>query len=58
MWVKAIALFAIAGLNGFGGWRLTGSVLLGLGTAMVYPCLLAAVSDAADPAWRARALSA
>jgi MFS family permease len=24
---------------------------------MVYPCLLAAVSDAADPSWRARALS-
>jgi MFS family permease len=32
-------------------------MLLGLGTAMVYPCLLAAVSDAADPSWRARALS-
>ena len=24
---------------------------------MVYPCLLAAVSDAAEPSWRARALS-
>lgn len=32
-------------------------MLLGLGTAMVYPSLLAAVSDAADPTWRARALS-
>ncbi len=30
-----------------------GSVLLGLGTAMVYPALLAAVSDAAHPSWRA-----
>jgi MFS family permease len=56
MWVQAIGLFAIAGLNGF-GWWLIGSALLGLGTAMVYPCLLAAVSDAADPSWRARALS-
>jgi MFS family permease len=56
MWVQAIGLFAIAGLNGF-GWWLLGSALLGLGTAMVYPCLLAAVSDAADPSWRARALS-
>ena len=46
----------IAALNGF-GWWLLGSVLLGIGTAMVYPCLLAAVSDAADPTWRARALS-
>jgi len=56
MWVQAVGLFAVAGLNGFGWWFL-GSVLLGVGTAMVYPCLLAAVSDAADPSWRARALS-
>ncbi|OGS77813.1 MAG: MFS transporter [Candidatus Fluviicola riflensis] len=33
-----------------------GSVLLGLGTAMVYPALLAAVSDSAHPSWRASAL--
>jgi MFS family permease len=56
MWVQAVGLFAVAGLDGF-GWWLLGSVLLGLGTAMVYPCLLAAVSDTADPSWRARALS-
>jgi MFS family permease len=56
MWVQAVGLFAIAALDGFGWWFL-GSVLLGVGTAMVYPCLLAAVSDAADPCWRARALS-
>jgi hypothetical protein len=30
-----------------------GSVLLGAGTAMVYPALLAAVGDEAHPAWRA-----
>lgn len=35
---------------------LVGSVLLGLGTAMVYPALLAAVSDTAHPAWRASSL--
>ena len=56
MWVQAIGLLVIAALSGFGWWFL-GSVLLGVGTAMVYPCLLAAVSDAADPSWRARALS-
>ena len=56
MWVQAAGLFTVAGLDDF-GWWLLGSVLLGLGTAMVYPCLLAAVSDAADPSWRARALS-
>ena len=55
MWVQAVGLFAVAALYGF-GWWLVGSVLLGLGTAMVYPCLLAAVSDAADASWRARAL--
>jgi len=35
---------------------LIGSVLLGVGTAMVYPALLAAVSDAAHPSWRASSL--
>jgi MFS family permease len=35
---------------------LIGSTLLGLGTAMVYPALLAAVSDAAPAVWRASAL--
>jgi MFS family permease len=37
-------------------WWLAGSVLWGIGTAMVYPALLAVVSDAAVPAWRARSL--
>jgi MFS family permease len=32
-------------------------VLLGLGTAIVYPSLIAAVSDASHPSWRARSLS-
>lgn len=35
---------------------LVGSVLLGAGTAMVYPALLAAVSDVAHPSWRATSL--
>ncbi|WP_164121937.1 MFS transporter [Sphingobacterium sp. xlx-130] len=35
---------------------LIGSVLLGIGTAMVYPALLAAVSDTAHPIWRASSL--
>ena len=38
-------------------WWLLASVLLGLGTAMVYPTLIAAVSDASHPSWRARSLS-
>ncbi|GEM51493.1 MFS transporter [Empedobacter brevis NBRC 14943 = ATCC 43319] len=35
---------------------LIGSILLGIGTAMVYPALLVAVSDAAHPTWRASSL--
>jgi MFS family permease len=56
MWVQAAGLFLTAVLRGF-GWWLLGSVLLGVGTAMVYPTLLAAISDAAHPTWRARSLS-
>lgn len=56
MWVQALGL-VITALGGHFGWWLVGSVLLGAGTAMVYPCLIAAVSDASHPTWRARSLS-
>ena len=56
MWLQAAALFMVAGFDGF-AWWLVASILLGLGTAMVYPTLLAAVSDVAHPTWRARSLS-
>jgi MFS family permease len=36
---------------------LSGEPLLGLRTAMVYPTLIAAISDASHPSWRARSLS-
>ena len=55
MGVQAVGIGLIAATSGFGPWAL-GSVLLGLGTAMVYPTLLAAVSDVADPSWRASAI--
>ena len=45
----------IAATSGFGPW-LAGAVLLGVGTAMVYPTLLAAIGDAAHPDWRASAV--
>jgi MFS family permease len=57
MGVQAAGIGLVAGTSGFGPWAL-GSVLLGLGTAMVYPTLLAAVSDVADPSWRASAIGA
>jgi MFS family permease len=56
MWVQAGALFVTVLGRSF-GWWIVGSVLLGLGTAMVYPSLIAAVSDASHPSWRARSLS-
>jgi MFS family permease len=56
MWVQAAGLFLTAATRSF-GWWLLGSLLLGLGTAMVYPSLIAAVSDASHPTWRARSLS-
>jgi MFS family permease len=56
MWVQAVGLF-LTGLTGRFGWWLLASVLVGVGTAMVYPSLIAAVSDASHPSWRARSLS-
>ncbi|QRQ85851.1 MFS transporter [Cupriavidus oxalaticus] len=56
MWVQAAGLLVTAATGQF-VWWLVASVLLGLGTAMVYPCLIAAVSDSSEPAWRARSLS-
>jgi MFS family permease len=55
MLAQAAALAWIAAADGFGTWA-AGAVLLGLGTAMVYPTLLAAVGDVAHPRWRASAL--
>jgi MFS family permease len=56
MWVQAAGLFLTAATSGF-EWWIVGSLLLGLGTAMAYPSLIAAVSDASHPTWRARSLS-
>jgi MFS family permease len=52
MWVQAVGIGVVILSRGFGGFA-TGAVLLGIGTAMVYPTLLAAIADVAAPAWRA-----
>jgi MFS family permease len=49
MWVQAAGIFATVATRSF-GWWLLGSALLALGTAMVYPSLIAAVSDNSHPA--------
>ena len=55
MWVQAAAIGLVALDTTFASWALA-AVLLGAGTAMVYPTLLAVIGDVAHPAWRARAV--
>jgi MFS family permease len=55
MWVQAVGLAVTAMASGFAGFA-AGAVLLGLGTAMVYPTLLAAIGDVAHPSWRGSAV--
>ena len=55
MWIQASAIAIIATLWTYAAFAL-GAVLLGLGTAMVYPTLLASIGDIAHPSWRASAV--
>ena len=48
MFTQAVAIALIAATTGFWIWAV-GAVLLGAGTAMVYPTLLAAIGDVAHP---------
>jgi MFS family permease len=52
MVLQGAAIGLLPFVHGFGWWALA-MVLLGLGTALVYPTLLAAISDVAHPSWRA-----
>lgn len=55
MLTQAVAIGLVAASDTFVLWGVA-AVLLGAGTAMVYPTLLAVVGDVAHPAWRARAV--
>jgi MFS family permease len=55
MWVQAAGIGAMAVSQRPWAFAVA-SVLLGIGTAMVYPTLLAAIGDVAQPAWRASAV--
>ena len=55
MWVQAAGI-AVTALGAEFMVFSAGAVLLGVGTAMVYPTLLAAIGDVAHPAWRASAV--
>src|SRR6478752_7478657 len=53
--LTALATGFIAATSSFAPWVL-GALALGIGTAMVYPTLLAAIGDVAHPRWRASAV--
>lgn len=55
MWLQAAAIALVAWGQGIPLWT-AGALGLGIGTAMVYPTLLAAIGDVAHPTWRATAV--
>jgi MFS family permease len=55
MLLQAVALAGTAVAGSFVSWAAC-AILLGVGTAMVYPTLLAAIGDVAHPSWRATAV--
>ena len=55
MWTQAVGIGIVILSRRFAGFA-AGAGLLGIGTAMVYPTLLAAIGDVAQPSWRASAV--
>jgi MFS family permease len=56
MLLQALALVILSASEGAVGLGALSAVLLGVGTALVYPTLIAAISDAVDPVARAAAV--
>ena len=57
MLLQAGAIALVPALDFYAGW-IVAALLLGVGTALVYPTLLAVIGDVAAPAWRAQAIGA
>jgi len=55
MIIQGIGIWTVLFSDFYWGW-IAGMSLIGVGTALVYPTLLAAISDVADPRWRATSL--
>lgn len=55
MWVAALGIGVIAATTGTATWA-AGAAVMGIGMALLYPTLLAAISDVAHPVWRATSL--
>jgi MFS family permease len=55
MWLQAAAISLFPMVSSHRAWMVA-ALLMGVGTAFVYPTLLAVVADVADPPWRASAI--
>ena len=55
MWIQAVGIGLVPTSRSFAAFTLA-AMLLGIGTAMVYPTLLAAIGDVAHPSWRASSI--
>ena len=55
MWLAAVGIVVVALSATLPGW-VAGAALMGVGMALLYPTLLAVVSDVAHPCWRATSL--
>ena len=55
LWLQAVGIIGLVTSGGFAGW-FAAALAMGIGTALVYPTLLAAVGDRAHPSWRASAV--
>ncbi len=55
LWLRAAGIIGLVAANGYLGW-ITAALAMGIGTALVYPTLIAAIGDRAHPAWRASAV--
>jgi MFS family permease len=55
LWLQAFGIAGLAVFDGYGAW-IACAIAMGLGTALVYPTLIAAIGDRAHPAWRASAV--
>ncbi len=55
LWLQAVGIVALVVASSYSG-RIAAALAMGLGTALVYPTLIAAISDRAHPSWRASAV--
>jgi MFS family permease len=55
MWTQAAGIIVVIASANVAGFAV-GAAVLGIGTAMVYPTLLAAIGDVAHPSWRATSI--